>query len=465
MSIPIDGFTKIRNEFQALDKAGKAVFLSRLSDNSYRYCRFFTDIILRDNQIVTPGNWRYWLFIGGRGTGKSHTGATEIRKRVYAKQTGLCVIAPTHQDLIKIVIPAIMKEFPEEHRPVYTGGDQKVIKCHNGITIDCRTSQQGEIRGPNYTFVWLDELVNCWDGLPDKIEKNFAILDASVRKGGAQILITTTGERWPIFRKWYDMFKNNSPMIQIRNGKMSENDYLSEDAIKALYLQYGNSRYEDLELNGIINFDVDGALWSPALLNSTRKDSMEAAANPPNPNNIRKYHNPMDFFLKFVIGADPALTANSNSDAWGIVVCGLGRDHQLYVIEDASKIMSPNDAANKIAELHTKYRQAQVVAESNAGGDMITYILRTKLPNLQPKLIHANKGKMTRAQPIVVLWDQGRAHLAGKFVELERELCEYTGEEGQKSPNRMDAMVYACQFLLLEANMKVPQQTWMPNFR
>lgn len=456
---------QLRQQFQKLSKPDKLSYLAELSVQEYVYLRFFSDIMRRDSQLVEEGNWRYWLFIGGRGTGKSFTGAGEIRKRVYAQQEGLCILAPTHQDLIKIMVPAIKKEFPDYHQPVYIGGDQKIIKCHNGVTIDCRTSQQGPLRGPNYTFIWIDELVNCWDGLPDKIQENFAILDASVRKGGAQILITTTGERWPIFKKWYQMYEEKNPLIQIRSGTTKQNEYLSPQAVEALYQQYGNSRYEDLELNGIINFDVEGALWTPALINKTRKVSMEEVANPPNPNKMRKYQNPMDFFLKFAIGADPATTSHANSDAWGIVVVGLGRDHHLYVIEDRSKIMSPNEAANTVSMLHDRYRQAQVIAESNQGGDMITYILRTKNPHLQPKLIHAHQNKMTRLQPIVVLWDQSRAHLVGKFDNLEREMNEYTGDEKQKSPNALDAMGMACQFLLLEPNLGPNTDGWMPQYR
>ena len=455
---------QLRSHFQSLTKIDKASLLASLSNEAYVYCRFFTDTLLRDSQIVEPGTWRYWLFIGGRGTGKSAAGAAEIRKRVYAHQHGLCVVASTHQELIKVIIPAIQKEFPDYHRPEYNG-NKKVIECHNGITIDCRTSQEGELRGPNNTFIWIDELVKCWDGIPDKVERMFGILDASVRKGGAQILITTTGAPWPIFRRWFEMWKTSNPLIQIRTGRMLDNEYLSPQAVEALYQQYGGSRYAAQELDGIINFDIDGALWTPPLIASTRKNSIEEVANPPNPNNIKRYDNPHQFFQKFVIGADPATTSHANSDAWGIVVAGLGRDNHIYVLEDRSKVMTPTQAVEQIAALHHKYRQAQVVAESNQGGEMITMILRTKLPNLQPKLVHAHQNKMTRAQPLEILWSQGRAHLVGRFPELEREMCEYTGEEGQKSPNRLDAMVYAVQYGLLEPNLRIPQTTWMPQFR
>ncbi len=456
----------LRTKFQSLSKQDKAKFIAGLDDAAFLHFRFFSDTMLRDNQVITPGPWRYWLFVGGRGTGKTKVGAVEIRKRVYAKQDGLMVIASTQSELLKVMIPAIQAEFPAQHRPTYVGGDQKVLKCHNGITIDCRTSQQGEVRGPNASFIWLDELVNCWDRNPDKIEEMFAILDASLRKGDAQMLITTTGNNWPIFRKWDQMVQEKSPLVVWRTGSMYENDYLSPKAKSALETIYGNgSRYARRELLGIIDWETEGALWTPALIKSTRKESVEVCANPPNPNNIKRFERPYDFFLKFAIGADPATTSHSTSDCWGIVVLGLGRDYHLYVLEDKSKIMSPNDAANEIAKLHAQYRQAQVIAESNQGGEMITYILRTKMPNLQPKLVHAHQNKMTRAQPIVVLWDQARAHIVGNMPELEREMCEYTGDPSQKSPNRLDAMVHAAQYLLLEPNMRVPNQTWMPNFR
>ena len=79
----------IREQFQKLNRDDKAQFLAKLSPAAFAELRFNTDIMLRDNQIVQPGNWRYWLFIGGRGTGKSFTGAVEMRKRVYEKQQGL----------------------------------------------------------------------------------------------------------------------------------------------------------------------------------------------------------------------------------------------------------------------------------------------------------------------------------------------------------------------------------------
>ena len=61
----------LRQKFQKLPKPDKARFIDGLDGHSYVQFRFFSDIMLRDNQIITPGDWRYWLFIGGRGTGKT----------------------------------------------------------------------------------------------------------------------------------------------------------------------------------------------------------------------------------------------------------------------------------------------------------------------------------------------------------------------------------------------------------
>ena len=419
--------------------------------------------MLRDCQIVEPGDWRYHLFVGGRGTGKTKVGAVEIRKRVYAGQKDMMVVACTQTELLKVMIPAIQKEFPADQQPVYKGGDQKILVCHNGIVIDCRTSQQGSIRGPNATFVWLDELVKCWDEIPEKVDEMFSVLDASVRKGGAQFLITTTGNNWKIFRKWYDLVMQKSPLVVWKSGSMKDNEYLSPQAVAALELIYGNSRYARRELDGVIDWETEGALWTPLLINNTRRDSIELIANPPNPNNIRRHANPLHFFRRFVIGVDPATTSHATSDAWGIVVAGLGQDNHIYIIEDCSKILDPPTAVSTIARLHNKYFQAPVIAESNQGGEMVKMIIRTQIPQLEPKLVHAHQNKMTRAQPVVILWDQGRAHIVGKMPTLEEEMTNYNGDEKQKSPNSLDAMVYAVQYLMLEPTFPRPAG-WQPNF-
>src|ERR1017187_771210 len=460
----IDQYEKERKVFHSLSIPERMEFIKSLPPDAFRNFRYFSDIILISNQLIAPGDCRYWFFCGGRGTGKTKVGGVEIRKRALAGQEGMMVVAPTFVDLNETIVPAILAEFPEDLKPEYIAG-KKIIRCKSGLEIMCKTTQQGEIRGKNTTFAWLDEIVIGWDGLPDKQMDMFKILDANVRISPAQMLLTTTGAPTKFFRYFFDLQKKYPELIKITSGAMYENDYLDKQTKKSFSLQWEGTRYARQELEGQVDFTIDGALWNPELINKTRRGpTIEEIANPPNPNNMKKYRHCYDFFQKFMIGADPATTSHANSDAWGICVAGLGKDNHVYILADHSKVMSPNDAAEKIAALHKEYRNAQIVAESNQGGDMITYILRTKMPNVLPKLVHVHQNKMSRLQPVVVLWDQNRAHLVGKFEQLEIEMCEFTGAEDQKSPNRLDAMGLAVHYLLLEPNLK-PFSGYQPTFR
>ena len=454
----------LREKYHSWSKEEQRIFLESLSTEAFNQF-FYSEMVLQDYQIMPDTNWYLGLFLAGRGVGKSFFAAEWLAQKYRDGYTGLVMVGATYADLSRNMIPTFISRFPPNQRPKFLGGSSNTIKMPNGSVIHCLTLDNESSRGGNYAYCWCDEVCKACDGIPDKIEEHFDILKMSVRIGNPQILITTTPKPIPLLKKWLDRHNSGDTSIVVKHAATKDNKYLSEVARDEFYKAYGNSRFGLQELEGIVNFDIDGALWNANLINSTRKESLEIIANPPNPNNMKRYNHPFDFFQKFALGVDPATTSHANSDSWGIVVAGLGRDNHVYVIEDQSRIMSPNDAANEIEKLHRKYRNCQIIAESNQGGDMITYILRTKNPNLTPKLVHAHQNKMTRAQPICVLWDQGRGHIVGKMPKLEEEMCNYTGDPGQKSPNVLDAMVYACQYLLLEANVRPSSNGWAPNFR
>jgi len=60
--------------------------------------------------------------------------------------------------------------------------------------------------------------------------------------------------------------------------------------------------------------------------------------------------------------------------------------------------------------------------------------------------VRASRDKMTRAEPIQKLYEDGRVHHIREFVQLEREMCVW--RPGQPSPNRMDALVWALTHLM-----------------
>lgn len=181
------------------------------------------------------------------------------------------------------------------------------------------------------------------------------------------------------------------------------------------------------ELEGELLSDTPGALWTLARIDQHRVDVVPD----------------MD---RIVVGVDPAVTSGDDSDLTGIVVVGR-RGEDLFVLEDASGRYTPDEWARVAVGLVAQWKADRVVAEVNNGGDMVERVLRQVDPNLPYRAVHASRGKRVRAEPIAAIYEQGRAHHAGTFVELEDQLCEWTTDSGA-SPDRMDALVWAATDLL-----------------
>ena len=102
--------------------------------------------------------------------------------------------------------------------------------------------------------------------------------------------------------------------------------------------------------------------------------------------------------------------------------------------------------ARAAAKMANKYQADGVVVEVNQGGDMVADTLRAVAPNLNIIEVRASKGKHVRAEPVAALYEQGRVRHVGSYPELENQLTQFTtaGYEGEKSPDRADALVWAC---------------------
>jgi len=68
------------------------------------------------------------------------------------------------------------------------------------------------------------------------------------------------------------------------------------------------------------------------------------------------------------------------------------------------------------------------------------------------RVVHASRGKITRAEPISALYERGLVKHVGNFAKLEDELCTYVPTTSTKSPNRLDAVVWALTELMLNKN-------------
>jgi predicted phage terminase large subunit-like protein len=157
---------------------------------------------------------------------------------------------------------------------------------------------------------------------------------------------------------------------------------------------------------------------------------------------------------RIVVSIDPAVTSKDTSDETGIIVAGEGHDGHLYVLEDATDTYTPTEWAQKGVDLFYKWKADRIVGEVNNGGDLIETVIRTIDKTIPYKGVHATRDKLTRAEPVSSLYEHNdvkpnMAHHVGEFPELELEMTSWEAQKGEKSPNRIDALVWSAYELNL----------------
>ena len=149
--------------------------------------------------------------------------------------------------------------------------------------------------------------------------------------------------------------------------------------------------------------------------------------------------------IRIVVGVDPAVTSSTDSDETGIVVAGLGKDNHIYVIGDYSIRGTPMEWAHQVVYAYHKHDADRVIGEVNNGGDLIINTLRFVQKDLPYTPVHASRGKQIRAEPIAAMYEQGLIHHVGQYPVLEGQMVGWV--PGEKSPDRMDSLVWACTVL------------------
>jgi predicted phage terminase large subunit-like protein len=202
--------------------------------------------------------------------------------------------------------------------------------------------------------------------------------------------------------------------------------------------KYEGTRLGRQELNAELLEDTPGALWSHSIIDAARQ------AGAPN-------------LARIVVAIDPAVTSGEDADETGIVVVGKDNQGHGYVLADASGRYQPIEWAKTAIAAYRAHRADRIVAETNNGGDMVAATLRMVDPNVPFTAVRASRGKVTRAEPVSALYEQGRMHHVGAFPQLEDQMANFTSDFDRQtagySPDRVDALVWAVTDLML-ADMK-----------
>jgi phage terminase large subunit-like protein len=205
--------------------------------------------------------------------------------------------------------------------------------------------------------------------------------------------------------------------------------------------RYAGSALGRQELDGELIEDREDALWTRA--------TIEAAF----------VKAPGDL-ARIVVAVDPPASSRKTSDACGIVAAGLDAEGRAVVLADATlSAARPQDWAARAVALYHALAADCLLVEVNQGGEMAGAVLRTVDPAVPVKPVRARRGKWLRAEPVAALYSQGKVRHAGRFAALEDEMCEFgpDGLSGGRSPDRVDALVWAVTELLLGGREAEPR--------
>jgi phage terminase large subunit-like protein len=278
------------------------------------------------------------------------------------------------------------------------------------------------LRGPQHDGAWCDELAS-WRFA----DAAWANLQFGLRLGQApRSVITTTPKPIRILK---ELLTAESTVVS-RGSTYENRGNLADSFIDAVRTRYEGTRLGRQELYAELLEDAEGALW--------KRDEIEE-------HRVREAPE----LKRIVVACDPAATSGEEANETGIVVAGVSRSGEGYVLDDRTVRASPLKWAERAVAAYHVFKADRLIAETNQGGEMVKQTIATVDPKVPYKGIHATRGKLTRAEPVAALYEQGRVHHVGAFPELEDQLCQW--EPGAPSPDRLDALVWALTELMVDA--------------
>lgn len=210
---------------------------------------------------------------------------------------------------------------------------------------------------------------------------------------------------------------------KVFNFSSFANPHVSKEALEELAQDMTKIAYKAEILAEEIDDDPD-ALW--------KRDMIQ-------------YRQPGDL-IRVVIGVDPS--GSSSGDECGIIGAGIDARGIGYILSDGSLQGSPESWAKSVINEYRFNKADRVVAEVNFGGEMVRVNLQVFDRNISYKPVRASRGKAVRAEPIVAQYEKGKVYHCMPFKKLEDEMCNWIPGVG-KSPNRIDALVWALTDLML----------------
>jgi phage terminase large subunit-like protein len=309
----------------------------------------------------------------------------------------------------------------QEDRPAYQPTKRRLSWPNGSMAWTYSAEVPSQLRGPQHHYAWCDEPASWTDARKgDVLDTAWNNLMLGLRLGRSpRCVATTTPKPLALVRTLLD----RDSTVVTRGSTFDNLANLAPSFREEVLAVYEGTRIGRQELLGELLEDVEGALWSLALLDEDR------VAEAPD-------------MRRIVVAVDPSGGSGPDNDEQGIVVAGLGVDGDIYVLADRSCRLSPNGWASRAVGAYHEFRADRVICERNYGGEMVLGTIRQVSATVPVKVITASRGKVQRAEPVAAAYEQHRAHHVGAFPKLEDQLTTWTPQDGT-SPDRLDALVWA----------------------
>ncbi|HRJ69921.1 MAG TPA: ATP-binding protein, partial [Beijerinckiaceae bacterium] len=215
---------------------------------------------------------------------------------------------------------------------------------------------------------------------------------------------------------------------------------LAPDFLSRIVGRYAGTRLGRQELDGEFIEDRADTLFPRATIEASRLDKAPTCR-------------------RIVVAVDPP-AGGKRAGGCGIIVAGIAADGLVHVLADCSLAGARPDvwAAAALSAYHAHEADA-LIAEVNQGGAMVGEVMRSIDASVPVQPVRATRGKAVRAEPVAALYAQGRVKHAGTFPALEDEMALFgpDGLSGGKSPDRLDALVWAVTALTAETAGGTPR--------
>lgn len=434
--------SSLAESLASLTSEDRAAVLAGLTPDDAQRILYDWRVWGRPKQLPPPLPWRIWLILAGRGFGKTRTGAEWTRYKVESGQAGrIALVGPTAADVRDVMVEGesgILAISPPWNRPKYTPSVRRLVWPNGAIATTYSADEPERLRGPQHDAAWADELA-AW-----RYAEAYDQLMFGLRLGNdPQCVATTTPKPVQIVRGLVARAKANPRDVVLTSGSTYDNAANLADAFMSqIVTRYEGTRMGRQEIYADVLDESEGALWKREWFDHRR---VERAPR----------------MRRIAVAIDPAASNTQASDETGIVVAGIGEDGRGYVLDDVSGRYSPNEWARTAILAWHAHRANVILAEKNNGGDMVLNTITMAAAEMQregaipnasvpTQTVWASQGKFARAEPVSALYEQGRVSHVGTFAALEDQCCTWEPNGGERSPDRLDALVWAMTELMVD---------------